>query len=274
MFARALLLLLLSLSASPAYAYHLDDHQRITLQAVQELNACFPGLISHANETALWMSDLEEDVDIIRKEFLYSHYFNPYKHLDMRRYDSSVRVERLQSDLEQDEAEGDRSGLDVFTHLGHLVHHLQDMSVPAHVVPVMHGLEDGFEKYDLKGDISSGLSCADLITHPVSDLSTLLVDTAKQTLSSVSSLSVQIMTAAGTASQEVTVRGDDFWQAASDDSFGKYGTLGNHFGETSFVENGTTYAVPIDFYADYKQQQMKSGARATLEALYWFLVLR
>jgi hypothetical protein len=254
-------------AASPARAYELSDHKRITVQAVDELNACFPGLISETQKTALWTSDLEEDIDLIRKDLLYSHFFNPYKQLEMRRYDSSVRVARLQEAIARDEAEGDHDGLGLFIHLGHIAHHLQDMSVPPHVVPVMHWINDGFEKYDLKGDISSGLSCADLLTEPTQSPMELLQATAKATLRSLSELNVPVIA----GSRPMSVSGDAFWKESTDNQFGTYGFLGNHFGEALFVEHGTEYAVATDFYARYKQQQMKLGTQATLQALFGVL---
>jgi hypothetical protein len=256
--------------ASPAQAYELSDHKRITVQAVEELNACFPGLISETQKTALWTSDLEEDVDLIQKDLLYSHFFNPYKHLQMRRYDSLVRVVRLQEAIARDQAVGDHEDLALFIHLGHLVHHLQDVSVPPHVVPVMHWINDGFEKYDFKGDISSGLSCADLLTQPAQSPVELLLLTAKATLRSLSDLSVQVRA----GSRSMTVRGDAFWEESTDNHFGSYGFLGNHFGEALFVEQGTEYVVSADFYTSYKQQQMKLGAQATLKALFRVLSLK
>src|SRR6185437_16560155 len=97
-------------SAPCARAYNLGDHKRIMLQAISEINACFPGLISSEDELVLWTSDLDEDVDLVRKDFVYSHYFNPYKHLNMRRYDSSVRVSALENALLADAAQGEHDG--------------------------------------------------------------------------------------------------------------------------------------------------------------------
>jgi hypothetical protein len=150
-----------------------------------------------------------------------------------------------------------------------MVHHLQDMTTPSHVVPVMHWLNDGFEKYRLNGDISSGLSCADLVGEPDIDPNDLLVNAAKETLNSVSHLHVKIIA----DKRAISVDGDAFWIPSTDNSFGEYGILGNHYGEISFTQNEIEYTVPDNFYDSFKNNQMKLGTKVTLEALYWFLIL-
>ena len=259
-----------------AQAYHLGDHKRIALQAVSEINHCYPGLISEFHSFVLWTSDLDEDIDILRKDFVYSHYFNPYKHLNMWRYDSSVRVSRLEKALLEDAAGGDNGGFLVYAHLGHAIHQLQDMTVPAHVVPVAHWLNDGFEKFPFKGDISSGLSCNQLkqlpsATNAAPDLNTLLIRTAKQTLASVAAIRLKILR----NNKPEWISGAAFWQESSNNDFGHYGVLGNNYGRSSFVVNGVHYVIPNaqKFYAKFKQQQMKLATRVSAQALYWFLVL-
>ena len=258
----------------PAQAYHLGDHHRIALEAVAEINHCYPNLISEQHSFITWTSDLDEDLDILRKDFLYSHYFNPYKHLNMWRYDSSVRVSRLETDLREDAAGGDHNGFIVYAHLGHIIHQIQDATVPAHVVPVAHWLDDGFEVYPFTGNISSGLSCND-IAHPKNaqsapDPNTILVSTAKKTLASLAALHLKILR----NNKPEFISGSAFWIESSNNDFGHYGVLGNHYGSSSFEENGEHYVLPhaSNFYSEFKQQQMKLAVRASVRALYWFLV--
>ena len=265
-----------SLWPCAAHAYHLGDHKRIALQAVHEINHCYPGLITEFHSVVLWTSDLDEDVDILRKDFLYSHYFNPYKRLNMWRYDSLVRVSRLQKAFLEDVASGDTNGFLVYAHLGHAIHQLQDMTVPAHVVPVAHWLNDGFEKFPFNGDISSGLTCSELKQLPNSikaapDLSTLVVRTAKKTLANVAAIHLKVFR----NNKPEWVSGDAFWQESSNNDFGHYGVLGNNYGRSSFVVNGVHYVIPNaqKFYTQFKQQEMKLATRVSVQALYWCLVL-
>ena len=120
-------------------AYHLGDHVTITRLAIQEFQKCYPQLMTSQEPFFIFSSDLEEDINVIRKDFIYSHYFNPQKSLSMFRYDSSVRVQRLAQALQSD-----RNSILQYIHLGHALHHIQDMSVPVHVTPIGHGLSDGF----------------------------------------------------------------------------------------------------------------------------------
>ncbi len=270
------LLLVLALASGlwwpmSALAYHLDDHKRIALESVAEINRCYPGLIDHAQSYILWASDLDEDTNLFRKDFLYSHFFNPFKHLNMWRYDSSVRISRLESALRKDGAAGNFDGFLVYAHLGHAIHHLQDMTVPAHVVPVEHWLHDGFEVYAFNGDISSGLTCDELKkAHVEPDLNSLLVSVAKKTLSQVAALNVKILR----NGEPEILSGTAFWQQSTNNDFGQYGVLGNHFGQDTFTVGGVTYTVPHAqaIYSQFKQQQMKAAVRASVLALDWFLI--
>ncbi|MGZ3688341.1 MAG: hypothetical protein ACXVBW_08580 [Bdellovibrionota bacterium] len=114
-----------------ARAYHLSEHEQITRRAVAELNDCVPGLVPDQDAAVLVAADLAEDLNLFRKWFRYSHYFNPVKPIHLLRRDSLERVEGLEGRALEE--------------LGAILHHLQDMSVPAHVVPIEHGARDEFE---------------------------------------------------------------------------------------------------------------------------------
>src|SRR4051812_19619266 len=122
-------LALLSSVFSSAWAFSLGDHDRVTRQAAAELVKCFPGELSPGDVNRLVWSDKLEDLNVLEKWWKYSHYFNPYHPLNMRRFDSSVRVRELERGLS---AHWDLGNL------GHLIHHIQDMASPPHVVPVKH----------------------------------------------------------------------------------------------------------------------------------------
>src|SRR6185312_2035092 len=115
-----------ALWSTSARAYHLEDHKAIALESVAELNRCYPNLISDLQSEILWTSNLDEDLNIFRKDIFYSHYFNPYKRLNMLRFDSSVRVSRLEGDLRGDAMDGDFASLLVYAHLGHAIHQIED----------------------------------------------------------------------------------------------------------------------------------------------------
>jgi hypothetical protein len=254
-----------------ASAFQLNDHELITRQAYAEFIQCYPGAGAVITADRLVQADLAEDLDLVSKQIFYAHYFNPHRKLNlMWRSDSSVRVHDLDPLLLQCRAgHADWSNLRYSQAIGGVVHHLQDMAVPAHVVPVSHSLWDGFESYEFKADISSGLSCADLRAGIETTLDDLLVETSEQTLLSIQNWRIPAVDSA-THSPRV-LSGSDFWQEGSGNRFGHYGPLGNTFG-ISTLGNGTEgFLVENGEYAAFKQQQMRLAVRATLMAMSWTL---
>jgi hypothetical protein len=271
-------LLLATLTFSThARAFDLADHKNIMLQAVSEYNACFGNPIGAFKSYQLWQSDLLEDINIVEKDLYYSHFYNPYKKLEIvnfgvHRVDSSVRIKDLEADLVPIMHEGDAASLSALGDLGHAIHQLQDMASPPHVVPVMHGLEDTFEsKYNFKGDISSGWSCAQILAQAPGTLDQVLYETSVATLNNVQYAQIPLVWYKDGQAQQTLVNGDAFWQRVGDNGFGSYGFLGNHYGEPDFVQDGIRYRVPTWFYRDFKQKQLKLGVQASLRALVWQL---
>lgn len=262
---------------SSAQAFELDDHKHLMLQAVKEINTCFPGTFRTVDQDILWASDMAEDINLVRKDLEYSHFYNPYKIIKMFRYESPVRVGRLEADMQTKVTSGNWRDLGNLSSLGYAVHHLQDMAAPPHVIPVMHGPSDGFERYQYNGDISSGLSCQEIATS-TQDLNSLLVETSRQTMSNVNGIHVtggMLNTLALTEeNMEITLTGESFWQESAEPAFGRYGYVGNNYGRTEFVENGITYRVPDSFYSQFKQAQMKLAVKASVKGLYWYLKLK
>lgn len=262
---------------SPAQAFELNDHKRLMKQAISEVQACFPGTFTTMEENVLWASDMAEDINLIRKDLEYSHFYNPFKPIKMFRYTSPVRVERLEAETKNNITARNWSDMGSLSSVGYALHHIQDMAAPPHVVPVMHGLDDGFEKYEFTGDISSGLSCQEIMTSN-QDWMSLLDQTARQTMSNVAAIHVQGQLSNNLAmtfeNMELEITGASFWEESALPEFGRYGFLGNNYGHTEFVENGVTYHIPESFYSQFKQAQMKLAVRASVKALSWYMKLR
>lgn len=249
-----------------AHAYHIEEHRLITDQAFQELAHCFSRAEALLN--VAWMEDgnIEEDTDLFSKWLFYSHYYNPNKQLDMRRYDSAERVSGLSSDLRNPST----NGVDIkeMTDLGHMIHHFQDASVPSHVVPVDHSLWDGFETYKVK-DYSSGLTCDQIAAFANDVPLVILKETALETLSNIRNFTFDFVSLAGGAKNRVTASGPAFWQESSDNEFGQYGYLGNHFGITSFNESSVDYQIADESYQTFKKVQLQLAVKATIRGLMW-----
>jgi hypothetical protein len=242
---RWLAILILTLSSS-AFAFGLSDHQLITRQAVAEYNVCAQAPLSDDALDELVRENLDEDLNLIRKWGHYSHYYHPEKPLqDLHRLNSSMRIVSLLARMQRSQM-----GLD---DLGHAIHHLQDMASPPHVVPVRHGLNDGFEGFDLNPTEQpfwemSAERCAGLESWRASfrgDLMTLLDEAALETLQRARTPWAQL-----------------FWIERSGPRFGAYGSLGNSFGK-----EGTGF--PRSEFATFKRNQLRLAVDTTKRALVW-----
>jgi len=261
----------------PAKAFSLSDHKHMMKQAIVEFNRCNPGSIGPLDGLQLWASDLEEDLNLVRKDLMFSHFYNPYKKLNMWRYDCSDRIKGLMLNLKLDSVMYGENSKDIYADLGHIAHHLQDMASPPHVVPLMHNLSDGFENdVDFEGDISSGLSCEEIKQQGVGlDYLTLLDNTGKETLKKIDDTQVPLQMIYAGKVYHPKANMSAFWLTGSGPhDFGQYGVLGNHYGATSFRQDGVTYQVPMSFYMTYKQSQLKLGVQATLRALSIYILNR
>lgn len=265
---KKLSIFLLALWGLSANAYHLGDHSAVTHEAFQELVRCFPKAQTLLNVEWITSADLNEDIDLVTKWLFYSHYYNPDKELEMRRADSSERVGGLASILKHPSAEG----IDIMemSTLGHMIHHLQDATVPSHVVPVDHSMWDGFETYDVNG-FNSGLTCGQIAALPIEDPLVTLKETALQTLNNIHGFRFDFVTNTAGITNRLMAVGTAFWQESKDNSFGQYGYLGNNFGETSFEINGVDYQIAATNYQNFKKQQLRLAVQATLRGLMWEL---
>jgi hypothetical protein len=209
-------------------------------------------------------ADLDEDINVFVKDLVYSHYYHPEKQLQMRRYDSMVRVSRLEIQLNIEPVPS-------VDDLGHLIHHLQDMAAPPHVVPVNHWFTDGFENHaPVTSGFASGYSCQDLqkFHSEATDLRTVLHDTAETTIQKVRKVSLPAQfTGASGDPIGLRVPLTWFWQESSDNSFGQYGVLGNNFGQPTMAYGKGTITIPMTEMLEFKRQQLQLAVQATLQAL-------
>lgn len=258
-----------ALSATSAFAFQLGDHRLVMAQAYREFVNCFPEFKDRLNYSWLENADVNEDLDLVNKELFYSHFYNPNKKLRMWRKDSSGRIEDLKPSLLQCRATNEKLSSDNVSDLGHMVHHFQDMAVPAHVVPVNHSFWDGFENFPVAGDISTDMSCDEILAAGAAEPEDILRETAEATLNAIATWKVPAMT----ESRQVVapIEGSEFWIEASDDSFGSYGMVGNHFGDTEFTRDAETVIVSKSSFDNFKRDQMRLAVAATVRGLVWAL---
>ncbi len=262
------------LLSTQSFGLSLGDHKIVMTTAIADFNTCFPDKINSFSTQALWMADLEEDTNLLRKDLLYSHFYNPEKKLnDLIRYDSSVRVLRLSEKIQNNSQLFGKFNPVILVDLGHLVHHIQDMAAPPHVVPVNHFFTDGFEKYAASTeDIRSGLSCDEIRNFSLTEnYQEIHRSTALVTLALVRKTPVPV-TIHKSVQENVKsqLSSINFWLPALTDNFGKYGYFGNRFGDPDITINQTNYSIPTEYYQNFKQSQLRLAVQSTLKALSFF----
>lgn len=267
-----LIALLFSVAPLKGFAYGLSEHKRIVLQALQEYNQCVEDKWTPWDQFLILNAAIDEDVNLVRKDLLYSHFYNPYKDLNMFRYDASVRVEMLQKYIEEEATRANRRGYYPLSGLGGISHYLQDVTSPPHVMPVMHNAwQDGFEDYVVTRSISSGWGCQQMKEAAIGlDPISMLRGTAIQTLKNVDAIAVDVNLKYPLGELVLHATGEDFWRSSENGDFGTYGYLGNIFGQPFFTKSTNTYVVPEEFYATFKQEQMKLAVQSTLILLFWY----
>jgi hypothetical protein len=252
-----LAVLLLPLVAS---AFSVPNHALLTRTAITEaLGAPDTAPLAQYREE-LVSACRNEDLNLHVKWTGWSHFFHPGTSLDTSfRQDSSARVRELWREAEEAASHGDLAR--AYNRVGHLVHHIQDMAVPMHVVPVMHGLSDLFER------------------HPFNPVA-LALPSARR-LEPMSGPEAQVSLALETLlvvrSDVLRVRGGSipwsaFWaepahRAAG--AFGHYGTVGNAFDAPEVMYAGHTWTVEPAAYEDFVTARGRAAVDYSRAFLVW-----
>lgn len=186
-----------------AHAFRLSGHRVMTERAVLAEDMA-------ELERWLWQGNRAEDTRIGIKWRHYSHYHRPDADLLLpRRGTSGDRVEVLWEQAEEARRQGDSAAM--WTAVGGLLHHVQDMASPPHVVPVAHDLRDGFESWPVDGLVAALALTTPAPLDPITAHSIL----ARETWGLVQSDAV---TGCG-----LRIPLSDIWQAPTDGPFGTYG---------------------------------------------------
>lgn len=255
---RTLLLIALAsrLMSQPVYAYSLKDHRQLTEAAFQSIERCFPGSIEPSEAAAVVSANLWEDKNLIDKWFKYSHFYQPRHEVGMLRENSQARVRAIQDRLDQ----GGLSRPKELDLIGALLHHVQDMTVPLHVMPVNHFWTDGFEKLAVTTESRLQFdSCETLLMQSLAiDAVGLHHQTAVETYEDVLDSSLQ-----ATSPQGFSIPLTWFWEEGTDGEFGSYGLLGNAFGKNWLSIPGQRIRVENLEYSRYKFRRLKLALRVS-----------
>jgi len=255
---------ILSLS-NPAHAFHIPEHMLITKRAIQGLQKCnlLPNGWDMGWAETIAQANKAEDTNLIRKWSKYSHFYNPNKKIRMPRADAMLSVSESRDSVDEHETESDT---DLFKLVGRMVHHIQDAAVPAHVVPVNHFVEDGFEKVNINAFYATPISLSECLRLRAAEPTEVLRQTALTTLANIEQ---PVKYKLGKREKSSTW-GKAFWVADRGDGFGKYGSLGDSFGKGEIeLEDGRVLTVNRVQYGKFKRAQVDLAIQATQAVILW-----
>ena len=164
---------------------------------------------------------------------------------------------------------------------GRILHHIQDMSCPAHAVPVYHSINDSYEKnmgrfYD-RGNgwpgIEERINDAMILATPlaqtgdgVKDIETIYHESAHATNRYANQHKIQSYS----GGMQKPLKMSMFWiEPSGNNFFGSYGPWGEEFGNSPLQDgNGNVYTIMPDEYRQVYDDLYCKAVRETMEVLY------
>jgi hypothetical protein len=267
-FAPLLLLMLLSFTT---HAYSLSNHKKITLWAAAEYNSYTGNPLEGKYIEQLVKGNLSEDKRLLRK-FRHWHFYNPSKDLSPQHTFATLFSE-LATELDSMIAKREPKK-NIYFKLGQIIHFLQDITCPPHVIPVSHGAHDRFDNLDITN-----------IYHP-EKLGKEGFDTLRQSAllnpgnllafySSQTHASINRSFPAEVNGRQEQMQWSYFWQAEGGPvkGFGRYGKAGNCFGSLQFTEEEETlvtkYEIASSTYKTFVQERVRAAQNVTLRAILY-----
>lgn len=175
---------------------------------------------------------------------------------------------------------------------GRILHHIQDMSIPAHVVPIYHGplVSDSFEEYlhreylAIDGRIASLPDAAPAAADSTESLETMVLKiyqaAAEATLALLSGEGSgspakiddreQLLPWSFFWADRYTSQRDTYPAECSFAGFGRFGPLGKHFGVSDMELQGNRYRIEPEVYVGFCErlcQKMLADSLTTLATL-------
>jgi hypothetical protein len=261
--------------AVPASAFNGSLHQELTFIAAKQFNRCVTDskipLLTPLEVRYIAKANLgQAELSTLRRLVRWNYYDRKAQDeksvlwFIQTRFHTHFRetVEKLHAATDL----GDR-----YSRLGRIVNYLQEMTSPAHVVPVYTArwwrfrVGDRFDNYAIERDAVErmiGDDCSS-IERGVGDYQALLTTTAEKTLEAVQE------TIPGMA-----VSWQVFWELGTAGKFGRYGDAGNNFGRSTEFrctkrKGERCVLLPNDpLYEVFAIERHADAARATIRAMW------
>jgi hypothetical protein len=255
----AVLVLVLGAPLS-AVAFSVEDHEALTEAAVDGALASGARPLLAEHRSAVIHGATAEDLNLHVKWTGWHHFYFPEGTLDTPiRQASDARVRALWEEAMEAARHGDLER--AFDRAGHLAHHLQDMASPPHVVPVNHGLGDGFERHGVRPSLAR-LAGRELAPLSGADAQQAL---ARETLAAIRSESLP--------TREGAIPWSAFWAEPGKRGpgvFGGYGAeVGNAFGQGSVTWQGRKHEIDPAAYATFMDARVSGAVAYSRAFLEW-----
>ncbi len=263
------------LYTSLSFSYSVDNHEMITEVAIGHFNRCLDeghlgslSQISEKERRTLVDGNLHEDLLGPIRRLKQWHFWDPKRRNDNGKYINKTLHKRFDA-VEKSIFKPLDFFSSKYSELGHLLHYLQDVTVPSHVVPIFHPApplfkSDGFDKYAIDTynlENETSFNCSSLISALPSNFNELLDSYAKYTLKSIK----EVIPAKG--NKKYTWR--LFWKEAKKNKrFGKYGKVGNRFGKEMEVKKiDTPFFMTREIYNNFAKNLHEKALQATIQAI-------
>jgi len=243
------------LSTGKALAYEPNLHSQLSAEALRQYQQCNPSDAWSVKYRDLFVqySKLEDSILHNPNRGRQWHFYSPKGDLGLsesgaqislntRFYELLDAADRMLKNPFLQEFEFKK----LYETMGRLSHYVQDVTVPANVIPIYHwsGQRDRFQSYSFKPATASGVfeqnrdSICKAVLQEGAQLETLLAETARQTLVAAEKESLSVIV--GKTQQVFTW--SLFWSEhhqchqREKEKFKDYGLFGNRFGLTQMKD--------------------------------------
>lgn len=255
---------------STAQAYSPGAHKAMVKSSAEDYNFCVESLslplkkLSNGDVSKIIHGNLREDINPANK-LKHWHFYHPTKDLGkgIMGWGFASFTERYK------EADIKLKKRNALKALGTKTHYLQDVTNPAHVAPIYHGLGDGFDFYNFKADWPEKISkqkCQEIYSRATDfkksgEKSTFSI-VNRVTKATLEKMQEKVMVISqshhGFYSWEEAFWSTKFGPTSKQANFGEYGFLGNTFGKPeSAVDAATT--------ARFAKERVSASIEATVE---------
>lgn len=281
---------------------HAKDHMRLTSKAIEiyrQYSSSNAGERFHDYRRTMMVGSKEADTTPVLTRLTNWHFYKADCALEPDSFDlsgllptvkfyptSEILLAKRICQLKKEAKKG--LSRDFFELVGRVLHHIQDMSTPAHVVPVYHGpkIKDSFETFSAEHikhyvesvEISQGEFEA-VASENSGDLMKVYDDAAEATLAALRDSGGRIP--ARLDGEETVIGWEAFWDGSGQaeheitvfetikfKGFGSYGPLGKHFAASAVDTPEGRYQIGLQVYKDFYLMILKKAVLDSLRALH------